>query len=81
MADEALASQLTADVECKWCTRMRMLLAEAGLNQTRVRCVKGRANVGLCGVSAGGGAEGFTYEQVDALIDKAIAILAAVSGD
>lgn len=50
------------------CDRIRMLLAEVGLDPARMHCTDDVP----CGVLAGVGSEGFTLEEVDRLTDKAI---------
>ena len=59
------------------CDRIRMCLAEGGLDPARMFC----NDDGYCSVQSGIGDEGMTYEQVDAITDKAIALAAVPSTD
>ena len=57
------------------CERIRMCLAEGGLDPSRMVCITD----GFCAVNCGTGDEGFTYEQVAAITNKAIKIANSVS--
>ena len=63
---------------CQQCERIRMCLAEAGLDPDRVLCF---ASSGAgCVVGCGTGEEGLPVETVEMIVDKALALVTGGEG-